>query len=316
VSRRIGRGLLLWGTVFWAGVAIGQPYEDQLAKSRAAAAAKQYEEAETAAEMAITLDDKRWEAYVLAANAYSSQRLYDDAIGMLQMALVRVPEDKKQLVRDAISDARGRASAPAVPSTAVVARPAPPSTAPTQSEIVLWKSIENSDRFEDFHAYLEQYPNGTFAVLATSRAAELEAVFDAELTEALAREAEAEELAEIRRYTFPVVHVHPSLTFINDPGCYGYLQITPEGLSYEGGETLRTSKAGVEHIDVASTALGYIMRFHLTDGGQLRFGLSDEPDVQNRHATGFYPPARIGNVVVEKWGWNLVRNNKRIVPPD
>jgi tetratricopeptide (TPR) repeat protein len=143
-----------------------QSYDDQLTRSRVAMNEKRYKDAQSAAEQAIKLDQNRWEGYAMAASAYSSQKLFDDAIGMLQLALPRAPEDRKQLIRDALAEARKQLAAPA-PTAA---------TAPTQAEIVLWKTIETSSNAADFQAYLRQYPNGAFAVLAKAR---LQALTDA-----------------------------------------------------------------------------------------------------------------------------------------
>ena len=81
-------------------------YDDAVAKARALAAQKDFKAAAITSEQAIQMDDKRWEGYVVAAESYSGQRLYDDAIGMLEAALVRAPTDKKPAVRDAISETR------------------------------------------------------------------------------------------------------------------------------------------------------------------------------------------------------------------
>lgn len=146
----------------WVGVAAeAQPYDEQLARSRAAAAEKRFEAAQAAAESAIAIDDARWEGYVLAANAYSSQQLYDDAIGMLQMALPRAPADKKPLIRQAITEARDSATGTSQPPVSA--------TSTTQQEIIVWKAIENSTRVSDYQSYLDQYPNGTYAALARAR---------------------------------------------------------------------------------------------------------------------------------------------------
>jgi len=167
---------LFFCALLWTSFALAQSYEDELAKSRAAATAQQYAEAQAAAQKAIALDEKRWEAYVLAANAYSSQHLNDDAIGMLQMALPRAPEDKKPLVRNAISEARGKIASPTAGVTSPSARTRPPTTSTTQAEVVLWKSIENSTRVEDFQAYLESYPSGAYAPIARARISKSEAI--------------------------------------------------------------------------------------------------------------------------------------------
>ena len=155
-------------------------------KSAGASRTKRLQDAATTSEQAIQMDDKRWEGYVVAAEAYSGQQLYDDAIGMLQMALVRAPADKKPAVRDAITETRKMlagptaTAAPSVPSAPAApagsgqsptpaATAASPGAAPTQAEIILWKSIENSKSASDYQAYLDAYPNGVYAPLASRR---------------------------------------------------------------------------------------------------------------------------------------------------
>jgi Tfp pilus assembly protein PilF len=89
-----------------------QSYDDQLTRARTAINEKRYHDAQVNAEEAIRLDQNRWEAYVLAASAYSSQQLLDDAIGMLDRALSRAPEERKALIREALADARKQLSSP------------------------------------------------------------------------------------------------------------------------------------------------------------------------------------------------------------
>jgi peptidoglycan hydrolase-like protein with peptidoglycan-binding domain len=55
------------------------------------------------------------------------------------------------------------------PAGNVVATPA------VDKEVVFWQSIQNSSNQNDYQAYLDQYPNGTFTGLARSRIAELKA---------------------------------------------------------------------------------------------------------------------------------------------
>jgi hypothetical protein len=162
--------IALFVSLTCAGFLQAQSYDQQLSRSRSALNAKQYREAQIAADAAIQLDPNRWEGYVLAANAYSSQRLYDDAIGMLQIALPRAPEDKKILIREALTDVRKQSAAAG--STTLTTPPNSIRTgasAPTQVEIVLWKTIENSSKEADFRAYLDRYPEGTYVPLATAR---------------------------------------------------------------------------------------------------------------------------------------------------
>jgi peptidoglycan hydrolase-like protein with peptidoglycan-binding domain len=50
---------------------------------------------------------------------------------------------------------------------------AAPVVQPVDKEVVFWQSIQNSNSPAQFQAYLEQYPNGTFAALARARIEEL-----------------------------------------------------------------------------------------------------------------------------------------------
>jgi hypothetical protein len=154
-------------------------YDEAIAKARSLLTEKKNKEAVHESERAIKLDESRWEAYVLAASGYSSQQLYDDAIGYLQMALPRAPEDKKDKIREALTESRAALARPA--SSASAAAPAVPSRAmsspqavPSQAEVVLWKTIENSTRVSDYETYLDKYPDGAFAALAANRMAEIE----------------------------------------------------------------------------------------------------------------------------------------------
>ena len=162
----------------------GPSYEDLVAKARLLAAQKNFKDAVNAGEQAIQMDDKRWEGYVVSAEAYSGQQLYDDAIGMLQSALTRAPQEKKQLIRDAITETRKQLSAPQAaaappqapapaPAAALAQTPAPALAAPTQAEIVLWKSIENSKSAADYQGYLDAYPTGVYASVANRRLQDL-----------------------------------------------------------------------------------------------------------------------------------------------
>ncbi len=81
----------------------------------------------------------------------------------------QVPWDSSSLVGEVYL-----AAMPAAPeSTPPAATDAPRGPAPEQ-ETVFWQSIQNSKSAADFKAYLERYPNGTFAALAKIRLAEIE----------------------------------------------------------------------------------------------------------------------------------------------
>ncbi len=71
---------------------------------------------------------------------------------------------------------------PASPKVAAAPKPAPPPTKPApapvarddgRNEALFWESVRDSDNPADLEAYLAQYPNGTFAVLARNRLAAL-----------------------------------------------------------------------------------------------------------------------------------------------
>jgi uncharacterized caspase-like protein len=63
---------------------------------------------------------------------------------------------------------RKPAAAPA-PATSTAA---PPAATPNM-ELAFWQAIQGSDKPDDYEAYLQQFPNGTFAPLAKSRLASL-----------------------------------------------------------------------------------------------------------------------------------------------
>jgi hypothetical protein len=283
-----------------------------VAKARALIRDKKAQEAIAQSQAAIQLDDKRWEAYVTAASGYSAQQFYDDAVGMLQMALVRAPEDKKQLVRDAITEARGLSVGHVPPSNSVRPQPPPDSPNPTQAEVVLWKSIENSSRIDDFVAYLQKYPNGTFATLASARVEKLKT--DA-AAEGERKRQEQDKQAEIRKYTYPVAHLHARLTLSSNPGGFGHLHISPDGASYEGDDgNASFAKSDVTYLDIARTGVANFLRLHASSGNW-SFAVIDEADVQNHKFTGAYPPGLLENVIAARWGFVWSPDRKRVVPP-
>ncbi len=146
-------------------------YDDLVTKALSLLAEKKAKEAAALSEQAIAQNQTRWEAYAAAASAYSAQQLYDDTISMLQMALGRAPEGKKQAIRDALASARRQVAAES--SKTIVAAPTAPPGVSTQPEIMFWKSIETSNRAEDYRGYLATYPNGAYAGLAKSRLEEI-----------------------------------------------------------------------------------------------------------------------------------------------
>jgi class 3 adenylate cyclase len=61
------------------------------------------------------------------------------------------------------------------PSVEEESAPTPAATAvdPMAIELAFWESIKESEKASDFEAYLQRYPEGTFAVLARSRLSDL-----------------------------------------------------------------------------------------------------------------------------------------------
>jgi hypothetical protein len=291
-------------------------YEDLLSGARTVLRNKNPKEAVRLSEDAIALDDKRWEAYVVAASGYSGQQLYDDAIGMLQMALIHAPQDRKDLVRDAIAEARQSSKRDG--TLAAAPKPSPADVAgPSQAESVLWKSIENSSRVEDFRAYLQKYPTGTFSPLASVRIEKLDA--EAATAKAKAEESkikldkERASAAEAERFTFPVIHLRARVTFSNNPGGFGHLRITPEAVIYEGDdENITIPRAEVTYMDTAKTGIANFLRLHTAEGNW-SFAAVDEADVR-RHKFDQYYPTRLGDAFVQRWGFTPADGNKRLIP--
>jgi hypothetical protein len=110
--------------------------------------------------------------------------------------------------------------------------------------------------------------------------------------------------------------LHARLTFSSNPGCFGHIRVDPDGAYYEGGEgNVFLPKADVTYVDIAKTGVADFLRLHMANGNWA-FAVIDEADVQRRKFDRYYPPARLGNVIVEKWGFVAADKNKRLVPPD
>jgi TPR repeat protein len=118
-------------------------------------------------EAAIAKNSAGWEGYALKGVALMDLKQAEEAADALSEAIRRAPEEKKAALRDLRRQALGgsQASAPVQPAE----------TSVSQAEVVLWKSIENSENQKDFSAYLAQYPNGAFVALARTRASDLAA---------------------------------------------------------------------------------------------------------------------------------------------
>jgi hypothetical protein len=249
-------GVITFFFVLLCSAGLGQQtYDAHLAQAKSLIMQQRYADAVTEAQKAITTDGQRWEAYAVAAKAYSGQKLYDDAIGMLQIALARSPEDKKPLVRDAIAECRKQiqdkasgllgatpTSNPASANASTSLATATPS--PTQAEIVLWKTKENSQKQADFEGYLQQYPMGVFSTLAKNRLREFQGQTEelkgnawrtAIIFEGKPGEGDARVTVSPAGLTFaPDTDGHSEASYVpcSEPSCEGFFSVPCADLSW------------------------------------------------------------------------------------
>lgn len=155
------------------GAALAQPapnYDSLVQQGKTQLQAGNSAAALATGQQAIQLDANRWEAYALAGGALMNLKRYDEAIDDLTKSIERAPEAKQAGLRDlrkeCILSESGVSPTPVAPVQ-------PAST--TQAEIVMWKSIENSQKRSDFEVYLSQYPNGAFSALARRAISDLDA---------------------------------------------------------------------------------------------------------------------------------------------
>jgi tetratricopeptide (TPR) repeat protein len=121
---------------------------------------------------AIALDHGRWQAYALSGGALMNLKRYEEAADSFSKAIELAPVAKQASLRDLrrqCAVAQSNASATTLPSATSAS--VQPTT--TQAEVVLWKSIENSQSKSDFEGYLQQYPKGAFITLAKQHIDEL-----------------------------------------------------------------------------------------------------------------------------------------------
>jgi tetratricopeptide (TPR) repeat protein len=144
-------------------------YEALIQQGKSQLQAGSAEQAAASGKSAIKMNAGRWEGYALAGGALMNLKRYEEAADTLSKAIDRVPESKQPALRDLRRQCLlAESGSPAVANT-----PAP-ATATSQAEIVLWKSIENSANLADFRSYLDQFPQGAFAVLARRHLTEVE----------------------------------------------------------------------------------------------------------------------------------------------
>ena len=164
--KRIPESLAI-GTLFFvvvvASAQTATEYDSLVQKGKTQLQAGSADLALASGEEAIKMNADRWEGYALAGGALMNLKRYEDAADKFSHAIDRAPDGKQSALRDlrrqCLLAESGASPAPKESTSATT----------TQAEIVLWKSIENSTNPSDFSAYLKQYPQGAFAVLATSR---------------------------------------------------------------------------------------------------------------------------------------------------
>jgi tetratricopeptide (TPR) repeat protein len=151
-----------------AGETSQSEYDRVVQQGRAQLLAGNAQSALTSGAGAINIDASRWEAYALAGGALMNLKRYEDAADNFSRAIDRAPADKQPALRDLRRQCFLAHSGPPPGNTS-----ATQASSPTQAEVVLWKTIENSENSSDYQAYLNQYPSGAFAVLANTRLRQL-----------------------------------------------------------------------------------------------------------------------------------------------
>ncbi len=217
-------------------------YDAAIQQGNAQLQAGSADQAFNAGAAAIRIRADRWEGYALTGSALMSLKRYEDAADALSKAIDRAPQPKQPALRDLRRQCllaesgypvTANAGAQAIPATATPTRdiptkdtstkdtptPAIPVTASTsQTEIVLWKSIENSGNTADLQNYLAQYPNGAFAALARSRLAGAEARLADERQRLVAKLTWIDPATGLMwaRYNRPAEYAHANFTRATD----------------------------------------------------------------------------------------------------
>jgi Tetratricopeptide repeat len=152
------------------GVRAADDFSNLIQNGNAQLQAGDTEAALKAADAAIHNRPSRWEGYALKGGALMDLKRYEDAADSLTTAIAHAPDDKKPALRELRRQSLSAESG-ASPDTKVVGD----GRQTTQAEIVLWKTIENSKNPDDYRGYLQEYPSGAFAVLATQHLDALQA---------------------------------------------------------------------------------------------------------------------------------------------
>jgi tetratricopeptide (TPR) repeat protein len=158
-------GALLLAT---AAAQTASEYDAMVQKGKTQLQAGSADLALASSEAAIKINADRWEGYALVGGALMNLKRYEEAADKFSKAIEKAPEAKQAALRDL------RRQCLLAESGASPKEPAPAGTT-TQAEIVMWKSIENSQKPSDFEVYLSQYPNGAFSALAKRQLSDLQA---------------------------------------------------------------------------------------------------------------------------------------------
>jgi hypothetical protein len=267
------------------------------------------DQALTLSNQAIQADPNRWEAYALAGGALMNLKRYDEAIDDLTKAIEHAPEAKQQGLRDLRKQC-------VLAESGTSPTPPPPaqSAATTQAEIVLWKTIENSTNPDDFDAYLKQYANGAFAVLASQRSQSLHA---AALAFQAKKREDAAQAAQDQKDHLPAI-CHDKICGMS----YGYLLIRPDGFSYSGDKTFEFKKSEVNKVHVKCNQVFCEVDTLLANGETHGFiSVSEESIITRKDRTKYLTPAvLIFDRFKEQWGWTVNgsgkgKNNDALTPP-
>jgi hypothetical protein len=164
---------------------------------------------------------------------------YEEAADSLSKAIDKAPATKQAGLRDLRKQCVMAEVGVVAPASGVNQSPAPaPAQTTTQAEVVLWKSIENSQRASDFEGYLQQYPAGAFATLAKGRLDEIHAEATrqqeqqkAQLASAQTQQTRATQAAWQQGESFHVSHWGGM-----GWGGNGTLVVNPSGVTYYTGQ--------------------------------------------------------------------------------
>ena len=234
MTKRTSLANAIWTLLVTAAAGQTAPdYDAAVQKGKSQLQAASANLALAASEEAIKMNADRWEAYALAGGALMNLKRYEEAADKLSKAIERAPEAKQTTLRDL------RRQCLLSESGVSPAAKEPTQEATTsQTEIVLWKTIENSSNPHDFEAYLKQYPNGAFVALAKTRLEDAERASERAQEEAVAKAKQAGVTFKINYFSLHhwdvksgEFNVHPGGVSIRDLATGEALNITCSQMS-------------------------------------------------------------------------------------